>query len=330
MNRRAEPRGMGRDARNSHRPSCTTFPGVNASSSSSPSWESLRGRWPNADASRFVTAADLRWHVQVLGTGPVALLLHGSWSATHSWRDIAPLLARRFTVIAPDLPGHGFTSRPTKAHMTLDGIARALDELLLAIPEARDEAPAAIAGHSAGGAIALEMAVIAAKRGTREPQSIIGINAALVAPGALISALAPAIQALVRTGLIGALATRVADNDRLFATLMRSTGSTISPEQYELYRAFARSREHADAVMEMFAGWDVTALNRALPSIHAPVTLIVGENDGWVPAADAARVAKLLPNARIISLPNAGHVAHEEFPAEVAEIILDAAARAVA
>ncbi len=324
---------MGRDARASHRPSCTTFPGVNASSRSLPSWESLRGRWPNAAASRFVSAADLRWHVQVLGSGPIALLLHGSWSATHSWRDIAPLLADRFTVVAPDLPGHGFTSRPTKAHMTLDGIASALDALLRAIPEARDEAPAVIAGHSAGGAIALEMAV---ERGTTRgsgalnaPGSIVGINAALVAPGAVISALAPAIQAFVRTGFVGALATRVADNDRLFASLMRSTRSKISSEQYELYRTFARSREHADAVMEMFAGWDVTALNRALPSIHAPVTLIVGANDGWVPAADAARVAKLLPNARIITLPNAGHVAHEELPARVAGIIAESAARAV-
>ncbi|MEP7065057.1 MAG: alpha/beta fold hydrolase BchO [Gemmatimonadota bacterium] len=290
---------------------------MNSPASPPPSWELLRGRWPNADASRFVRAADLQWHVQVLGTGPVALLLHGSWSASHSWRDIAPLLARHFTVIVPDLPGHGFTSRPTSAHMSLAGIASALDALLRALPESQSSTPAVIAGHSAGGAIALQMATVDA----RAPRSVVGINAALVAPGAIVSALAPAIRMLTRTGLIGALASRVADSDWMLSALMRSTGSTISPQQYELYRAFARSREHSDAVMEMFAGWDVTALNRALPSIEAPVTLVVGAKDGWVPAADAERVARLLPHATVVTLPNAGHIAHEEFPVRVAEII---------
>ena len=67
--------------------------------------------WPNRDASRFVEAGGLRWHVQVMGTGPVALLVHGMGASSHSWRDVAPLLASRFTVIIPDLPGHAFTDQ---------------------------------------------------------------------------------------------------------------------------------------------------------------------------------------------------------------------------
>jgi len=75
-------------------------------------WERDGRDWPNRDASRFVRAGGLRWHVQKTGTGPVLLLVHGTGAATHSWRELAPLLARRFTVIAPDLPGPGFTQRP--------------------------------------------------------------------------------------------------------------------------------------------------------------------------------------------------------------------------
>ncbi|MFN5717015.1 MAG: alpha/beta fold hydrolase, partial [Bradyrhizobium sp.] len=65
--------------------------------------------WPNRNASVFVEAAGIRWHVQRMGEGPSLLLIHGTGAATHSWRDMLPLLARHFSVVAPDLPGHGFT-----------------------------------------------------------------------------------------------------------------------------------------------------------------------------------------------------------------------------
>ena len=57
-----------------------------------------------------------------MGDGPDLLLLHGSGAATHSWRDLAPLLARDFRVIAPDLPGHGFTETPGGDGLSLPGI----------------------------------------------------------------------------------------------------------------------------------------------------------------------------------------------------------------
>jgi magnesium chelatase accessory protein len=46
---------------------------------------------------------------------PTVLLLHGTGASTHSWRALAPLLARRCTVVALDLPGHGFTGTPAEA-----------------------------------------------------------------------------------------------------------------------------------------------------------------------------------------------------------------------
>ncbi len=73
------------------------------------SWEKEGQDWPNREFSRFVDAAGLTWHVQVMGSGPAILLVHGTGAATHSWRDLAPLLARHFTVVAPDLPGGGGT-----------------------------------------------------------------------------------------------------------------------------------------------------------------------------------------------------------------------------
>jgi magnesium chelatase accessory protein len=67
-------------------------------------WERDGKGWPNREASRFVRAAGIRWQVQSWGRGPTLLLVHGTGAATHSWRDLAPLLARRFTLVAPTSP----------------------------------------------------------------------------------------------------------------------------------------------------------------------------------------------------------------------------------
>ena len=95
-----------------------------------PDWTQDGKDWPNRAASRFYSAGGITWHVQITGQGPVLLLVHGTGAATHSWRDLLPPLRQNFTVIAPDLPGHGFTSQPDKAGMTLPGMARGIAGLL--------------------------------------------------------------------------------------------------------------------------------------------------------------------------------------------------------
>ncbi|MFY0022431.1 hypothetical protein ABTQ05_21120, partial [Acinetobacter baumannii] len=61
-----------------------------------PDWATDGRDWPHRDASRFVDAGRVRFHVQVMGSGPPLLLIHGTGAATHSWRDVAPLLAEHF------------------------------------------------------------------------------------------------------------------------------------------------------------------------------------------------------------------------------------------
>ncbi len=118
-----------------------------------PRWD-VEGRdWPNRAASRFVEAAGYRWHVQVMGQGPVMLMLHGSGAATHSWAGLAPLLAKHFTLVAPDLPGHGFTAMPPGFRLGLPDMARDVRVLLKAL----DLTPAYVVAHSAGAAVAIRM-----------------------------------------------------------------------------------------------------------------------------------------------------------------------------
>ncbi|MEM9056679.1 MAG: alpha/beta fold hydrolase, partial [Pseudomonadota bacterium] len=65
----------------------------------------------------------VNWNVVRLGRGPELLLLHGTGAAVHSWRDLAPRLAKQFTVIAPDLPGHGGSELRDPSVMSLPGMA---------------------------------------------------------------------------------------------------------------------------------------------------------------------------------------------------------------
>ncbi len=286
-------------------------------------WERWRGRWPNADASRFVETAGIRWHVQVAGRGPMVLLLHGTGAATHSWRDLLPRLATHFTVVAPDLPGHGFTSRPpTDAGLSLSGMASAITELLHAL----GMTPALGVGHSAGAAVLLQRAA----DGLAPRGAIVGLNAAIAPPPTAYSAwLAPVVRELVAPMAVARAAAWLVSATAFTGTLLDSTGTRVPAEQAAIYEAFTRSPEHLHAVLTMMGRWNLDRLARRLPTIDVPVTLVVGEHDRWIRPAQVREIGARLPNATIVSLPNAGHLVHESDPDAVAAIILDAARRSI-
>ena len=288
----------------------------------SPLWSALAPLWPNRDASRVVEAGGLRWHVQVAGSGPALLLLHGTGAASHSWRGLLPLLARRWTVVAPDLPGHGFTDAPASpASLGIPGMAAAVAALL----DALALSPRVIAAHSAGAAVAMRLTL----DGSARPAAIVGVNAALSPPSAVYRALgAPLLHPVALSAGAARLAARVASSDWYMRRMLASTGSRVSPEQQALYAALTRSEPHVAALLAMLGHWDLAALARELPRVAAPVTLLAGTRDAWVPPRAQAAAARLLPNATVVPLAGLGHLAHEEAPALVAEHVERAAAAA--
>lgn len=138
-------------------------------------WQTLGLDWPNREASRFVDSAGLRWHVQQMGRGETLLLVHGTGASTHSWRDVAPLLARHYHVLAPDLPGHAFTSTRGADGQSLPAMAAALAELLRTL----DVTPRWVVGHSAGAAILARLCIDQAI----SPRLFISLNGALLPLG---------------------------------------------------------------------------------------------------------------------------------------------------
>ncbi|MFZ5558062.1 MAG: alpha/beta fold hydrolase BchO [Pseudomonadota bacterium] len=284
-------------------------------------WERDGRDWPNRHASRFVKAAGLRWHVQQLGTGPAVLLLHGTGAATHSWRGLAPLLARHFTVVAPDLPGHGFTDLPPSRRLSLPGMAEDVAALLHTL----SIEPLVAVGHSAGAAVLARMALDSAIA----PRALASLNGALLplsgVPGRLFP---PMAKLLAATPLVPRVFAWRAGERAAVERLIRSTGSALEPAGTEYYARLVRSADHVGATLAMMANWDLRPLQLDLPRLRVPLTLVVGTDDRTVPPSEARRAKALVPSARIVTLPGLGHLAHEERPEAVAELLFGIAREA--
>ncbi|MBA4266161.1 MAG: alpha/beta hydrolase [Comamonadaceae bacterium] len=289
-------------------------------------WQRDGKDWPHREHSRFVQAGGLRWHVQVFDGGappgvtppntraPVVLLLHGTGASTHSWRDVAPLLAQHHTVVVPDLPGHAFTGMPPRGagsrQLSLPGMARAIAELMkqLGTP------PSLIVGHSAGAAIAIRMVLDQ----LASPRRIVGINAALMPLGGLAGQwFSPAAKVMAALPLIPRLFAWRAQSPAVLAQLLQRTGSVLDAHGTALYHRLVSDRDHVAGALAMMANWDLAQLARDLPKLTVPLDLIVGARDHTVPPADSQKAMLYLPahsRGTLTVLPALGHLAHEEAP----------------
>lgn len=270
--------------------------------------------WPNREASRFVSAGGLRWHVQQMGSGPTLLCLHGTGAATHSWRSLAPLLARGFRVVAPDLPGHGFTEVPRPGVLSLVGMAGALRELL----DVLGLHPDYVVGHSAGAAIGVRMALDGAIR----PRGIVSLNGAMLPLGGVVGLVFTGVSRLLSVApFVSRLMAWHVTRPDVVARLMRDTGSRLDDEGLDFYGRLARQPAHVAAVFDMMANWDLNPLARDLPALDCPLLLVAAERDGMVPPAAAARIQAMVPRGTLLRLPDLGHLAHEEAPSLLASHI---------
>lgn len=286
---------------------------------SAPRW-TVEGRdWPHREHSRFVDAGGLKWHVQVMGSGPVALLIHGTGAATHSWRNLMQPLAERLTVVAIDLPGHGFTSALQRAGppQVARAIAALLDRLALT--------PALIVGHSVGAAIALTMV----HERLAQPEAVVSLGGALLPfpgmAGVLFPIMARGLFANPFTASLASIALANAPGG-VAAFMRRSTNSPIDAVGIELYGRLLARAGHTGGALALMANWQLEPLERALPGIKVPVLLIHGERDSTIPIKTSWTVSQRLPGSRVHAMPGLGHLAHEEQPAETARLILDFAA----
>jgi magnesium chelatase accessory protein len=271
--------------------------------------------WPNRNASSFVEASGIRWHVQRMGKGPPLLLIHGTGAATHSWRDLLPLLAQHYDVIAPDLPGHGFTQSPPSHRLSLPGMAADLGRLLVAI----GVRPEIAVGHSAGAAILARMCLDE----KITPRLLVSLNGAFMPfGGAASQLLSPLAKLLVLNPVVPRVFAWQAANPRAVERLIANTGSQIDDRGVALYRKLVRSPAHVAAALRMMANWKLEPLLHDLPRLATTLVLVVAANDRSISPGVAQQVREILPQAIIERVPALGHLAHEEQPRLIADLVV--------
>lgn len=279
-------------------------------------WETDGADWPNRSLSRFVAAGALRWHVQETAPEgrPSVLLLHGTGASTASWRGLIRAAGAEWRMLVPDLPGHGFTGAPPLHPLGLPAMTADVSALLAAT----GFRPDIVAGHSAGGAIALRLAL----DGRVAPKAILLVNPALEPFRGAAGFLFPLFARMIWLApFSGAFAARFASSPGTLDRLLAGTGSTVDAEGRASYARLLANPVHAGAALGMMAQWDLRELARALPGLTVPVTFLLGRRDGFVPAATTAEIARGMPRAAVREFAELGHLLHEEAPEVVAEAL---------
>ena len=247
------------------------------------------------------------------GAGPALILLHGRGNAATTWFQMLPALARSHRVLAVDLPGFGQSqARSFRGGGFEAGLAFFTDAIEHWIV-AESLQKAAIAGHSLGGLVAIELA----RRGHVAPSKLV-----LIGGMGLGSAMTHGSRVFFRLGP-ERLARRLgrAAFERLNAPPSTPDGPQLGALGFELY-SVRRGRPSASAAFDAMCPLFGPVPHRAdsLAHISAPTLVLWGDGDEVFPSPVAIAAAAALPNATLRIEPF-GHSPHLEAPEHVASIL---------
>lgn len=279
-------------------------------------WERDGRIWPHRDASEFIGQGRATWHTQRFGDAGARriLLLHGTGGSVHSWRGLAPLLAQDFELFAPDLPRHAFTQGHAPEDTSLPGMARSIAALL----DHTGFTPDLIVGHSAGAALALQMAL---DHGYTGP--IVGLNSALRPFPGPAAEIFPAVAKLL---FVNPFVPRIFSKMASFGNeaerfIYRSTHSRLDKEGLACYAALIKNASHTKGALSMMANWDLPTLRTRMNELSSPILMVHSDNDAAIPLDWAEEAHVWLPTSRLEVLEGLGHLAHEEAPELIAPLI---------
>ncbi len=282
-----------------------------------PDWRTHEANWPYHEHSEFWQVGRIIWHLQRIGRGPIALLLHGTGAGTHSWGPIIPHLQDTFSLITVDLPGHGYTTAPPGYRPSLSNMTKSIAVLLREL----NLTPDLFVGHSAGAAIAIRLAVTVEK----PPQLLVSVNGALRPFPGLMRMVAPiTAKAAAFGGLASHLVARNASGTARVENLVRNIGSDPSKIDIKPYSILLQNRGHIQGALRMMAHWDLSGLPRDIQRLTAPTVFIAGANDRAVPPSVSERAAGQVRAGTYFELASLGHLAHEEAPDSIASLIKQA------
>jgi len=290
-----------------------------------------RGRTPGPRAPAPVTALPPQfdeWQIElhgrrviyrVAGSGPPIVLIHGMLNSSSHWRAVALDLASEFTVIAPDLIGHGDSAAP-RGDYSLGAHAASIRDLLAAIGVER----ATIVGHSLGGGVAMQFFY-------QFPQRVERL--VLVSSGGLGHDVGPLLRTATLPGMAAVLSLTI--HPRLLDALWRAGGGLRRRQaRVGVYmQAFARALRPLQtagareaflqtlrAVIDLH-GQRVSATDRLYLLESIPTMIVWGERDRTIPLDHGRSAHEAIPQSRFRTLPAAAHFPHLEDPAGVSGLL---------
>jgi pimeloyl-ACP methyl ester carboxylesterase len=246
------------------------------------------------------------------GSGPVVVLVHGITSTSATWANVLPYLAERFTVIAPDLLGHGESAKP-RGDYSLGAYASGIRDLLMALGHER----ATFVGHSLGGGVAMQLAyqfpehcerlVLVSSGGLG--REITALLRAASLPGSEL-----VLPLLVNERVLGA--------GRLVGRLLGRVGLRVHTDLEEVLRGHASLSDgearaafiHTLRTIVDPWGQRVDASDRLYLAQAIPFLILWGERDPIIPVEHARAAHRLVPGSRLELFPNAGHFPHLDDP----------------
>ena len=248
---------------------------------------------PPAGAT-FVEVDGVRVRYLDQGQGPAVVLLHGYGASLDTWRTIAPQLSQRFRILAVDLKGFGFTSRPPG-----DYSPAAQARLVWNVLERRGVRDVAVVAHSWGASVALAMAL-------QEPNRVrrLALYSAFV-----YEAQVPSFFLWARSALLGEVLFGLFYRERLeerFA-LAFYDDRYVTVERLEVAERELRRPGTVAAALAAARGQRYSRVERSYQTIDKPALLLWGRDDIVTPLDFGERLAADLPDARLVVLPRCGH-----------------------
>jgi pimeloyl-ACP methyl ester carboxylesterase len=242
---------------------------------------------------------------------PVLVLIHGVAGSSATWDDVLPALAERYTVVAPDLLGHGDSDKPYHDY-SLGAYANTVRDVMIALGIDR----ATIVGHSLGGGIAMQFAYQHPSRCERlvlESSGGLGreiswVFRALTVPGAEY------VMPLIFPPIVRAAGNFIG---RQISRLgMRSPSLEQSWRSYAELTKAANRRAFVNTLRSVISrtGQTVSAHDRLYLSAWVPTLIVWGERDAIIPVEHATAAHEAMTNSQLVLFERAGHFPHAEEP----------------
>jgi pimeloyl-ACP methyl ester carboxylesterase len=274
-----------------------------------------------APSLQFRTIHGYRRAFRIAGSGPALLLIHGVGCDSRSWEPVLARLAQRFTVIAPDLLGHGESDKP-RADYSLPAFANGMRDLLAALDIDR----VTVVGHSFGGGVAMQFAyqypqlverVVLVSAGGVAKDVSLALRLAAMPMGAEALAMlrAPGVMPAIRR--FGRAVGSVLGSTKLGRDAADVVEILEGFQDPAGLAAFARTlRSVVDA-----RGQFVTMLDRTYLVQSLPVQIIWGEDDLIIPVDHANKAHEAIPGSRVEIFEESGHMPFHDHPERFVEVV---------